>query len=175
MCHVGPRSSLQHISGFVDWLIGQMRRPSNPTKSVSLSASLLSVLLKERGSRELFLRASGTALLPPLLRSSNSPSNSQLLYELCMCVWQLTFLPAACDALSTASVTKPLVEVCRNAQKEKVFRVALSALRNLLDRDVELNGAASDMVEAGLPKVIITRQMQVWWGKERGSHAAGCA
>uniref|UniRef100_A0A7S0S4X7 V-type proton ATPase subunit H n=1 Tax=Chlamydomonas leiostraca TaxID=1034604 RepID=A0A7S0S4X7_9CHLO len=158
----GPDPAEPHVSGFIDWLIGQLRRPSNPTKSVPLSTGLLSVLLKERGSRQLFLRAGGTTLLPSLLKSSNSPSNSQLLYELCMCVWQMTFVPAACDALSTAGVTKPLVEVCRGAQKEKVFRIALSALRNLLDADTEHNGAASDMVEAGLPKIVITRQLQSW-------------
>lgn len=92
----------QHISAFLEWLIGQLRRPSSPTKSVPTATAVLAVLLKERGSRQLFLRAGGCSLLPPLLKSSNSPANSQLLYELCMCVWQMTFVEAAADALSTA-------------------------------------------------------------------------
>ena len=50
--------------------------------------------------------------------------------------------------------------MARTAQKEKVFRVAILSLRNLLNHE-EL-GLAADMVEAGLPKIVITRQMQTW-------------
>jgi V-type H+-transporting ATPase subunit H len=56
-------------------------------------------------------------------------------------------------------VSKGLVEVVKSAQKEKVVRVGLLSLRNLLG-EPEL-GAASDMVEAGLPKVLATRGLQV--------------
>jgi V-type H+-transporting ATPase subunit H len=65
-----------------------------------------------------------------------------------------------------AGVVGALVQVARTAQKEKVFRVAILSLRNLLNHD-EL-GLASDMVAAGLGKVVATRQMQVgrrWAGK----------
>jgi hypothetical protein len=51
------------------------------------------------------------------------------------------------------------VEVVKSAQKEKVVRVGLLSLRNLLG-EPEL-GAASDMVEAGLTKVLATRGLQV--------------
>jgi hypothetical protein len=56
-------------------------------------------------------------------------------------------------------VSKGLVEVVKSAQKEKVVRVGLLSLRNLLG-EPEL-GAASDMVEAGLTKVLATRGLQV--------------
>lgn len=97
-----PSLPSQHISNFIDWLIGQLKRPSNPSKSVPSATSVLSVLLKERGSRHLFLRAGGASLLPPLLKSSNNPSNAQLLYELCLCVWQLSFIAQAAEAMGTA-------------------------------------------------------------------------
>eukprot|EP00199_Chlamydomonas_sp_CCMP681_P000500 CAMPEP_0119101222 /NCGR_PEP_ID=MMETSP1180-20130426/332_1 /TAXON_ID=3052 ORGANISM="Chlamydomonas cf sp, Strain CCMP681" /NCGR_SAMPLE_ID=MMETSP1180 /ASSEMBLY_ACC=CAM_ASM_000741 /LENGTH=464 /DNA_ID=CAMNT_0007085307 /DNA_START=21 /DNA_END=1415 /DNA_ORIENTATION=+ len=158
----GPDPAEQHISTFIDWLVGQLKRPFNPTKSVPVSVSVLAVLLKERGCRQLFLRAGGATLLPPLLKASNSPSNSQLLYELCLCVWQLTFMQAAAEALGTAGVVKPLVEIARTAQKEKVFRIALSALRNLLNYESPTSSLASDMVESGLPKVVATRRLQTW-------------
>ena len=54
---------------------------------------------------------------------------------------------------------KALAEVCRSAQKEKVFRAALNSLHNMLSYE-EL-ALAGDMVEAGLYKVVVTRQMQV--------------
>lgn len=52
-----------------------------------------------------------------------------------------------------------LVDAVRSAQKEKVVRVGLLVLRNLLD-DGRLE-LASDMVDAGLPKVLATRALQV--------------
>jgi hypothetical protein len=93
---------VQHISAFVDWLIGQLKRPSNPSKSIPTATSVLALLLKERGTRQLFLRAGGVQLLAPLLKSSNSPSNSQLLYELCLCAWQMSFVHAAAEAMGKA-------------------------------------------------------------------------
>ncbi len=60
-----------------------------------------------------------------------------------------------------AGVVKPLVEIARVAPKEKVFRIALSALRNLFSYEALHAQLASDMVEAGLPKVVATRKLQV--------------
>lgn len=51
------------------------------------------------------------------------------------------------------------MEVLKSAQKEKVVRVALLSLKNLL-AEKEL-GLAADMVDAGLPKVVATRSLQV--------------
>jgi hypothetical protein len=58
-----------------------------------------------------------------------------------------------------AGVVKGLVDVVKSAQKEKVVRVGLLSLRNLLDTP-EL-GLGSDMVDAGLPKIIARLQLQV--------------
>jgi len=52
--------------------------------------------------------------------------------------------------------------VVKTAQKEKVVRVGLLSLRNLLaDGDAIM---ASDMVDAGLAKVVASRSMQVGGG-----------
>uniref|UniRef100_A0A7S3RAK0 V-type proton ATPase subunit H n=1 Tax=Dunaliella tertiolecta TaxID=3047 RepID=A0A7S3RAK0_DUNTE len=158
----GPDPAEQHLGSFIEWLIGQLRRPSNPNKSVPTVTSILSVLLRERGARLMFLRSGGIGMLPPLLRALNSPTNSQLLYELVMCVWQLTFHKEAALALGGAGVVRPLVDVTRTAQKEKVFRVALSSLRNLLEDEDLHNNLASEMVDSGLHKIVATRQLQSW-------------
>lgn len=60
-------------------------------------------------------------------------------------------------------IVKVLVGVARTAQKEKVFRVAIMSLVNLLNyEDLEL---ATDMVSEGLPKTVATRQLQVGGGE----------
>lgn len=64
-----------------------------------MTTACLSALLKERGSRVLFHRAGGVSLLPALLKASNVPTNSQLLYELCLCTWQMTFVKEAAEIM----------------------------------------------------------------------------
>ncbi|KAF5825997.1 armadillo-type protein [Dunaliella salina] len=61
-----------------------------------------------------------------------------------------------------AGVVRPLVDITRTAQKEKVFRVALSSLRNLLEDEDLHNNLASEMVDSGLHKIVVTRQLQSW-------------
>ena len=73
--------------------------------------------------RSLFQRVPGSVqLLAPLLRSSTQSSapNQQLLYEAGMCVWQLTFYEPAAEAMGSSGVVQGLVEMARQATKEKV-------------------------------------------------------
>lgn len=93
---------LQHVASFVEWLCAQLRRPSNTSQSIPLATSCLAALLKERGTRQLFLKGGGVQLLPPLLKSSNSPTNSQLLYELCMVAWQMSYIKHSAEAMGQA-------------------------------------------------------------------------
>ncbi|PNW88402.1 hypothetical protein CHLRE_01g027800v5 [Chlamydomonas reinhardtii] len=154
-----------HISLFLDWLVSQLNSRANLAKNppavINTCISCLAALLKERATRQLLLRAGGLQVLPAVIqRARETPSGSQLLYETCLCVWQMTYLRQAAEVMGQVGIIKQLVEVCRVAQKEKVFRMALAALRNLLGyQDL---GLASDMVEAGLNKVVVTRQMQSW-------------
>jgi hypothetical protein len=55
-----------------------------------------------------------------------------------------------------------LVDIVKTAQKEKVVRVGLLALRNLLAGGDPI--VASDMVDAGLSKAVASRAMQVCGG-----------
>jgi hypothetical protein len=73
-----PSLPPQAVSAFIDWLSNQLRRPTNPTKSVPCAAAALATLLREKGGRTLFTRGGGVQLLSPLLRSCNSPANSQV-------------------------------------------------------------------------------------------------
>lgn len=101
------------------------RRPSNPARSVPLAVSCLAKLLREAPARALFARAGGVGLLSPLLKGSSAggqpPPSHQLLYEAGLCVWQLTFYPAAAQAMAGASIVPSLVDLARHASKEKVL------------------------------------------------------
>lgn len=151
------------ISSFLDWTISQLRRPRHPTRAVPIAVHCLSVLLREAPVRSLFYRAGGIPLLAPLIGmpASGIQLNIQLLYESIVCVWQLSFYKPAADSLATTTVVGGLVDVVRLAQKEKLVRIALLALRNLLT-DGTHTALEFAVVEKGLPKALATRQEQPW-------------
>ena len=109
------------------------RRPFNPSHSVPAAIHCLSRLLRERSVRVLFQRVSGSVqLLAPLLRSnaSSAAPNQQLLYEAGMCVWQLTFYEPAAEAMGSSGVVQGLVDMARQATKEKVRQFLLSTAKS---------------------------------------------
>lgn len=61
----------------------------------------LAVLLREKPVRAIFTSSGGVGLLAPLLAACTGPTHSQLAYEICLCVWQLSFHPPAVQAMST--------------------------------------------------------------------------
>ena len=77
-------------------------------------------------------------LITPLLDTdiaTNPHSNVQTLYEASLCAWLLSFdEKARKQALTSdnAIIIKKLINVARNATKEKVVRMAVMALKNIL-------------------------------------------
>jgi V-type H+-transporting ATPase subunit H len=101
-------SAEQHISGFVDWLCGQLRRypvsggaAARVPQQVPSAVHALAVLLREKPVRAIFTTSGGVGLLAPLLAACTGPTHSQLAYEICLCIWQLSFHPTAVQAMST--------------------------------------------------------------------------
>ena len=96
---------VQIILSFIDWICGQLRKPSDtPPESV---VHALAVLLYERGVRPAVVRAGCVPLIVKQLKASGSPSSAsspsfQMLYEAGLCVWLLTFLPHACEQVRRA-------------------------------------------------------------------------
>lgn len=149
------------IVSFVDWILSQMRRPAHPSHAVPTAVHCLSVLLREKPVRRLVCRAGGVALVMPLVGMPNGSRSIQVQYESILCVWQLSFFAPASAILSTPALVAGLVDVIRLAQKEKVVRIALMALKSLLS---EKGKHVMEMaaVENGLPKAIEYRLEQHW-------------
>lgn len=150
-----------NLVSFINWLCGQLRRPSNPQCSVPAAVSALGSLLKEAPVRELFTRTGGVQLLAPLLRGASAASpNQQLLYDAGLAAWQLTFYHSAAEIMGTTGLLTGFVEVVRSGQKEKVVRTGLLALKQLLgDSSLDFG---PDLVEAGLLKIVTSRAQQNW-------------
>ena len=101
----------------------------------------------------------------------------QQLYELCFCLWTLTY---ECNTSATVrtnfardSVVQSLVDIVASAPREKVVRVTLSALRNLAictgdmgdaNNRNAINGSIflREMISAGLIKQIDLMKERPW-------------
>jgi V-type H+-transporting ATPase subunit H len=87
--------------------------------------------------------------------------NVQVQYESILCVWLLSLYGPGNESLSTPALVNRLVDVVRLAHKEKVIRVALMALKSLLDESGKM-ALEMSAVENGLPKALENRAEQTW-------------
>lgn len=118
--------------------------------------------MRERGIRKLFHRAGGVSLLAPILRSGaqGQTVNIQLLYETSHCAWLLSYLPDCAKAVKDCGIPSSLVGVVRANIKEKVTRMALFGIKNLLQSKAV--DVTQEVVEAGLPRLVQIRLLQNW-------------
>jgi V-type H+-transporting ATPase subunit H len=146
------------IRGLVDWISSQLRNPTHPNLSAPAAIHCLSNLLKKTSVRTLFVQADGVKLLIPLISPASTQQSTQFLYETCLCIWLLSFYDAAVDYLSTTRVMPRLVEVVKSSTKEKVVRVVVMSLRNLLAK----GAFAAQMIDLGMPQVVQNLKAQAW-------------
>ncbi|KAH7298176.1 hypothetical protein KP509_25G030600 [Ceratopteris richardii] len=146
------------LKSLVDWICDQLKTPSHPTRGIATAVSSLAVLLREPHVRQLFVFRDGVQFITPLISPASSQQYIQLLYEATLCLWLLSFNDAAVDAIGSTHALSRLVEVARTSTKEKVVRVAILTLRNLINKEY----FASKMVDIGLPKVIQSLKLQAW-------------
>eukprot|EP00249_Psilotum_nudum_P006869 c20124_g1_i1 orf=272-1705(+) len=146
------------LRGLVDWLCNQLKRPSHPTRGIPTAVSSLATLLREPYVRALFVQADGVHLIVPLISPASSQQYIQLLYEATLCMWLLSFFEAAVDAIASTRILPRLLDVLKTTTKEKVVRVTVLTIKNLISKGV----LASQMVELGLPKIVQSLKLQAW-------------
>uniref|UniRef100_A0A0D6QWH8 V-type proton ATPase subunit H n=1 Tax=Araucaria cunninghamii TaxID=56994 RepID=A0A0D6QWH8_ARACU len=146
------------LRGLVEWLCNQLRRPAHPSRGIPTAVSSLATLLREPVVRMLFVKADGIKLLTPLISPASGQQYVQLLYETCLCIWLLSYCDAAVDALAATRTLARLVEVVKSSTKEKVVRVTVLTLKNLLFKGM----FASEMVDLGLPQIVQNLKSQAW-------------
>ncbi len=143
-------SGAQQLTAYIKHLCVQLRQPGHPERGTPAALHALSRLLRRREARELFLAAGGLDGLTACLKGPLG--GAQVPYEAGLCAWLLSYLPQVPAQAQDLGLLEALVGLAKGAQKEKVVRVAVMALRNLL-KGAE-DGASFDAVELGLPKVV---------------------
>ncbi|XP_057499250.1 V-type proton ATPase subunit H-like [Actinidia eriantha] len=146
------------LKGLVEWLCAQLKNPSHPSCGIPTAITCLATLLKEPVARSLFVQVDGVKLLIPLISPASTQQSIQLLYETCLCVWLLSYYEPAIEYLATSRTLQRLIEVVKGSTKEKVVRVIILTLRNLLPKGT----FGAQMVELGLPQIVQSLKAQAW-------------
>ncbi|KAL7170562.1 hypothetical protein ACSBR2_035438 [Camellia fascicularis] len=146
------------LKGLVEWLCAQLKNPSHPSRGIPTAINCLATLLKEPMERSSFVQADGVKLLIPLISPASTQQSIQLLYETCLCVWLLSYYEPAIEYLATSRTLARLTDVVRGSTKEKVVRVVVLTLRNLLPKGT----FGAQMVDLGLPQVVQSLKAQAW-------------
>ncbi|KAI3470381.1 hypothetical protein Pfo_027044 [Paulownia fortunei] len=146
------------LKGLVEWLCTQLKKPSHPSRGIPTAINCLATLLKEPVVRSSFVQADGVKLLIPLISPASTQQSIQLLYETCLCVWLLSYYEPAIEYLATSRSLPRLIEVVKGSTKEKVVRVVILTLKNLLHKGT----FGAQMVDLGLPQIVQNLKAQAW-------------
>lgn len=144
------------LKGLVEWICAQLRQPSHPTRGIPIAINCLTIILKEPVVRSSFVKADGVKLLVPLISPASTQQSMQLLYETCLCVWLLSYYEPAIEYLATSRSLPRLIDVLRGSKKEKVIRVIVLTLKNLLSKGT----IGAQLVDLGLPHVVQSLKAQ---------------
>ena len=164
------------LQALISWITSQLQ--SSAPKTLSLVTATLVMLVNCVEARIMFATSGGIGYLIRHVRATNMQPKSkrqgtvsiQQLYELCFCLWTLTYECNTHALVRTSfardSAIQSLVDIVTSAPREKVVRVTLSSLRNLAICTVEKNDSDSEtkiidgstflyeMIGAGLMKQV---------------------
>ncbi|KAI3940742.1 hypothetical protein MKW98_030061 [Papaver atlanticum] len=146
------------LKGLLEWLCAQLKYPSHPSRGIPSAISCLSTLLKEPPVRSSFVQADRVKLLIPMISPATSQKSVQLLYETCLCLWLLSYYEPAVRYLASSRTLLRLVDVVKSSTKEKVVRVVVLILKNLLAK----GRFGSKMVVVGLPQIVQSLKARAW-------------
>ena len=174
------------LQALLSWISSQLQSSSG--KSVSLVTPTLTALVNCSEARAMFVSSGGIGYIARHLRKKQtSQSNSQRkkeagasvqqLYELSFALWAMTYECSQSVSIRSSfardGAVKSLCDLVKTAPREKVVRVALSALRNLAEckpiesassgkKNVDGSAFLDDMIGCGLMKTVDMMKERTW-------------
>ncbi|KAK3815068.1 MAG: ATPase V1 complex subunit H [Benniella sp.] len=135
-----PKPSTDAAQDLFRWTTTQLQ--SHNPAVVDLAVQVLESVLRQRDLRPIYWHTPHAmdALVKILKNESQTP---QMQYQVIYCFWILTFnTEVAQDLNRKYEIIPTLVEIAKSSIKEKVIRVIISTLRNLVENAPEANLAA---------------------------------
>jgi len=145
----------EDLQAVLHWVGDQLKKTDFSELYTALST--LQILLRKDQYRLVFAQDNGLNKLHVLISPT---TNYQILYQALYCAWLLSFnQKVAKDGFSPVNVIPKVVEVLKQASKDKVLRMGLAILRNLIDLSADNN---EQMIEAGAIRVVETLASKKW-------------
>eukprot|EP01112_Ceratiomyxa_fruticulosa_P019821 TRINITY_DN6578_c0_g2_i1.p1 TRINITY_DN6578_c0_g2~~TRINITY_DN6578_c0_g2_i1.p1 ORF type:complete len:454 (+),score=104.96 TRINITY_DN6578_c0_g2_i1:991-2352(+) len=153
-----PSPSTEFVIGTFRWMVEQLRK-SNALDVHIATSSLQKLLLKDE-YREVLLKEGGFALLITLLNQQQQQvaQNFQILYEITYCIWLMSFNDLVANSVSETKLIAILVDTIKTVIKEKIVRLCISTLRNLLDKP----NNNEQMIDAGFMRMLVILSNKKW-------------
>ncbi|CAF1042478.1 unnamed protein product [Adineta steineri] len=150
-CWSVERMPASDLSYYLAWLKEQLKPQGNEyLQSVCRS---LQMMLRIEQYREAFVAIDG---IPSIMQVLNNASvGFQVQYQLTFCLWVLTFNTNIAAIMSKYTIIPRLAEILAESQKEKVTRMIVAFLRNLLEKpesDKVIRDNAMTMIACRLVK-----------------------
>ncbi|CAI5935163.1 unnamed protein product [Closterium sp. NIES-65] len=154
-----PAGDIDYVlEPFIAFLCHQLTRPVHPVRAMPAAITALATTLRDVSARSIFAKADGVRLLLPYIAPVAGQNQMQLLYEAVLCLWLLSFHEPSLEAIRQARILPRLIDVAKSSAKEKIVRVAVLTLSNLMTR----GHLGASMVELGLPKVVQSLKLHAW-------------
>eukprot|EP01122_Echinamoeba_exundans_P014816 TRINITY_DN67_c0_g1_i1.p1 TRINITY_DN67_c0_g1~~TRINITY_DN67_c0_g1_i1.p1 ORF type:complete len:466 (-),score=130.34 TRINITY_DN67_c0_g1_i1:73-1470(-) len=136
------------------WLAQQVCKDSD--KDVLIGLTALQSLLRRNEYRESFWREGGLDTLKTVVKSDNS--NIQVLYQAVNCLWLLTFNQTIRQAMTDPVLVANLCDVLKHSVKDKVIRMTLATLRNLMN----IGENNEMMISCGILRALTLLSNKAW-------------
>lgn len=118
------------LNFYLTWLRDQLKLPSN--EYIQSVARCLQMMLRIDEYRLAFVvTVDGLSTLVTVLAGR---LNFQIQYQLTFCLWVMTFNVAIAEKMSKFKVIPILADILSESAKEKVTRIILATLRNLIEK-----------------------------------------
>ena len=131
-----PQSPLtaQSTTAFMRYLVSKLASATTTSRDVLSALLALKPLLRQSAMQELFASEGGIRALAALL-SKDSVVNAQLLYSVGFVFWLLSYSPTLSEQLMDSGGIKRVVGFLKTQSMEKVIRISVATLRNLLSHN----------------------------------------
>lgn len=117
------------LNFYLSWLMDQLKMNTNDY--IQSVARCLQMMLRVDEYRFAFLSVDGISTLLSILASR---VNFQVQYQLVFCLWVLTFNPLLAEKMNKFNAIPILADILSDSVKEKVTRIVLAVLRNLIEK-----------------------------------------
>jgi V-type H+-transporting ATPase subunit H len=162
--------SLLQLVGFVrsnlcDDMDVKALKDQATTKSVIEMLSALMVILREERCRQYIIERYSKipGQLSRLLKTATDVGNVQLLYQVGFCLWLLSYSDDIAEEMqNTSDVVINVLKVMKTVSKEKVIRVCLACLRNLVTKGT----VATTLIENDAMKLLSVLASRKWSDEE---------